>query len=232
MRFLVNAFDGDTSSVTLPRLPELSNTVDNNLTNQSVSFLKRSSIDIEPRKMWPAGGLSAYAVRGRIPEQHQAQTGKTLCVWGDAGWGDLVKQGKYATARFADELVTACMELFSSWNPQPQPQWVTCVPSLRHPELVPDFALRLANQLGLPFVQVLHKADERPVQKSMQNSIQQAQNIDGAFVLSSAQPMPKGPVLLIDDMVDSRWTLTVAAWLLRTHGCAEVWPLALAYAGE
>jgi len=38
-------------------------------------------------------------------------------------------------------------------------------------------------------------------------------------------------VLLVDDMVDSRWTLTVAAWLLRSHGCGAVWPLALAQTG-
>ena len=47
--------------------------------------------------------------------------------------------------------------------------------------------------------------------------------IDG----SAVQP---GPVLLVDDIVDSRWTLTVAAWLLRTHGSGEVHPFALAVA--
>lgn len=39
------------------------------------------------------------------------------------------------------------------------------------------------------------------------------------------------PVLLVNDLVDSRWTLTVAAWLLRLHGSGEVWPFALAQAG-
>jgi ATP-dependent DNA helicase RecQ len=42
----------------------------------------------------------------------------------------------------------------------------------------------------------------------------------------------RGPVLLVDDMVDSRWTLTVAAWLLRSHRGGEVWPLALAQTGH
>lgn len=232
MRFLVGAFDGDTSLVTSPRLPELPSDVDSDLIIEAVQFLKRSSLDIEPRKRWPAGGLSTYNVRGNIPANLQAEIGKTLCVWGDAGWGDLVKAGKYEAGHFSDELVDACTELLESWRPQPAPQWVTCIPSLRHPHLVPSFAKRLAHKLGLPFVPMLQKADERPVQKSMQNSIQQAQNIDGAFVLSNNQPMPQGPVLLVDDMVDSRWTLTVAAWLLRSHGSAEVWPLALAYAGE
>lgn len=43
--------------------------------------------------------------------------------------------------------------------------------------------------------------------------------------------VPGGPVLLVDDMVDSRWTLTIAAWLLLNNGSGPVWPLALAQAG-
>jgi ATP-dependent DNA helicase RecQ len=74
---------------------------------------------------------------------------------------------------------------------------------------------------------VLEKTAERPEQKSMANSSQQACNIDGSLGLK-AEPLPDGPVLLVDDMVDSRWTLTVAAWLLRSHGCGPVFPLALA----
>ena len=57
---------------------------------------------------------------------------------------------------------------------------------------------------------------------------QQARNVDGSLVVS-VEPLPRGPVLLVDDMVDSRWTLTVAAWLLRLHGSGEVWPFALAF---
>jgi ATP-dependent DNA helicase RecQ len=105
-------------------------------------------------------------------------------------------------------------------------KWITCVPSLRHPELVPDFAQRLAKKLGLPFEVVLMKTDERPEQKTMANSIQQARNIDGALRIT--KPPLSGSVLLVDDMVDSRWTITVASWLLRKTGSGEVFPLALA----
>lgn len=38
--------------------------------------------------------------------------------------------------------------------------------------------------------------------------------------------------MAVRDMVDSRWTMTVAAWLLRTKGTGEVWPLALAITGN
>jgi len=127
--------------------------------------------------------------------------------------------------------VNAVVTLVREWNPQPAPLWVTCIPSLRHPELVPDFARRVASALGLPFHVVLLKTDNRPEQKVMANSTQQARNIDGSLAVSVTS-LPAGPVLLLDDMVDSRWTLTIAAWLLRSHGSGQVFPLALALTGR
>ena len=114
----------------------------------------------------------------------------------------------------------------------PLPTWVTCIPSLRHPDLVPDFARRLADALGLPFHVVLAKTDPHPAQKSMANSTQQARNIDGSLAFCAPRLPRRGPMFLVDDLVDSRWTLTVAAWLLRSHGSGEVWPVALAQAGR
>ena len=73
---------------------------------------------------------------------------------------------------------------------------------------------------------VIAKTVARPEQKTMANSTQQARNIDGSFALNG-QAIPPEPVLLVDDMVDSRWTLTVSAWLLRKSGSGAVWPLAL-----
>ena len=143
----------------------------------------------------------------------------------------LVRQGKYHNRHFADDLVAACAKMIQVWNPQPAPTWVTCVPSLRHPDLVPNFAKRLAAALGLPFHTVLEKTDNRPEQKTMANSTQQARNIDGSLALNG-QPVHPGPVLLVDDMVDSRWTLTVSAWLLRKSGSGAVWPMALSQTGH
>jgi ATP-dependent DNA helicase RecQ len=113
-----------------------------------------------------------------------------------------------------------------SWAPQPAPGWVTCIPSRRHPNLVPDFARRLAAALNLPFHPVLEKIDDRPAQKEMANSSQQARNVDGS--LSIRGYVPAGPVLLVDDMVDSRWTMTVATYVLTSRGSGPVYPLALA----
>ena len=210
-----------------PNLPTLPTEAALDLLQDAVGFLRRTSLPIEPRRRWPAGGMPQYDVRGIIGEEHRPEPGKTLCIWGDAGWGGLVRHGKYRDDRFADELVRACADLLAQWAPRPAPVWVTCIPSHRHPDLVPDFAERLAIQLGLPFHRVLDRAEDRPEQKTMANSTQQARNVDGSLVVA-AEPLPGGPVLLVDDMVDSRWTLTVAAWLLRSHGTGEVWPLALA----
>ena len=124
-------------------------------------------------------------------------------------------------------LVDACVASMRRWDPRPAPEWVTCIPSRRHPNLVPDFAGRLAIQLGLQIRRVLEKDEDRAERKEMANSTQQARNVDGSLVVS-VELLLRGPVLLIDDMVDSRWTLTVAAWLLRSHGSGEVWPFALA----
>ncbi|WP_303785794.1 RecQ family ATP-dependent DNA helicase [Azovibrio restrictus] len=231
MRYLISALDGDPSTVSPPSLPPLPTTVNAALVRDAVAFLRRTSLPIEPRKRWPDGGMPHYNVRGAIVASHQAQPGRALCIWGDAGWGGLVRQGKYHDGHFADELVAACVEMVKEWNPQPAPSWVTCVPSLRHPDLVPSFAQRLAAGLGLPFHGVLVKMDNRPEQKTMANSTQQARNIDGSLALNG-QPVPRGPVLLVDDMVDSRWTLTVSAWLLRMNGSGDVWPMALSQTGH
>ncbi len=123
--------------------------------------------------------------------------------------------------------MTACAALARKWSPQPAPAWVTCIPSRRHPSLVSEFARRLAVALNLPFHTALEKTDDRPEQKTMANSSQQARNIDGSLAINAAV-LPAGPVLLIDDMVDSKWTLTVAAYLLTSNGSGPVYPLALA----
>lgn len=231
MGFLIRALDGDPNTVLPPALDPLPNQTDAELVREASVFLRRTSLPILPRLQWPAGGMPQYQVRGKIPAQLQAQPGKALCIWADAGWGTDVRKGKYHDCHFADDLVTACVSIIREWNPKPAPKWVTCVPSLRHPNLVPDFAKRLAAAMKLPFEMVLIKTDNRPEQKSMANSSQQARNIDGSLGLNS-RPFPSGPVLLVDDMVDSRWTLTVSAWLLRLNGSGEVWPLALAEAGQ
>lgn len=229
MEFLIRALDGAPAPVAPPRLPSLPIAAAPELVQEARSFLRRTHLPIEPRKQWPAGGLPRYGVSGRIRPELQAAPGQALCIWGDGGWGGLVRAGKEQRGRFDDELIGACAELVRAWSPQPAPTWVTCVPSLRHPSLVPDLARRLGVALGLPFQAVLAKREETPEQRTMANSLYQARNLDGSLTL--AAPPEAGPMLLVDDLVDSRWTLAVSAWLLRSNGSGVVWPLVLALSG-
>ena len=231
MEFLIRALDGDSEGIGSPGLPALPAAVSRRAEHDALAFLRRLDLPIQPRLRWPTGGLSQYAVEGQIPEDLQAEAGRAACRWGDGGWGEMVMHGKQEDGRFADELVEAGVSLLSRWGPSPRPAWVTCIPSRRNPSLVPDFAERLARKLGLPFHPVLAKTEDRRPQKEMENSVQQARNVDGSLALAEAR-IPASPVLLVDDIVGSGWTLTVAAWLLRSHGSGAVWPLALASLGR
>ena len=192
-----------------------------------MEFLDRLENPIQPRKMWPAG-LADPEMKGKIAPECRAFEGRALCRWGDAGFGALVRRGKQRDHRFDDQLVDAVARLVRNrWRPDPTPGWLTCVPSRRHQTLVPDFARRLAVRLGLPFVECIQKVRDTEPQKTRVNSFHQVQNIAGAFVVDRAMVRPE-PVLLIDDMVDSKWTFTVLTVLLRKAGSGSVYPLALA----
>ena len=206
----------------------LDETYNDDLANQAGLFLRRSYQPLPPRKQWPAKDMFQYSPLGafKIPEALQAREGRALSLWRDAGWGQLVARGKYQTNNFSDALVTACVEMLQDWSPDPAPQWVTCIPSLSHRELVPDFAARLAGALGLPFVLCIEKARANRQQKEMENSYQHVRNLDGVFNITDQ--CLDGACLLIDDMIDSGWTFTVTSALLRQAGCSAVYPMALA----
>ncbi|MBD2580089.1 RecQ family ATP-dependent DNA helicase [Oscillatoria sp. FACHB-1406] len=196
---------------------------------EAVAFLRRKSYLIEPRKKWAASGLLSHNWKAntKIPPHLQAEPGRTLSLWGDAGWGTLVKQNKYRDEYFSDTLVNAVVESIQRWQIDPFPTWITCIPSLTRPELVPNFCERLARELNIPFVPCVQKNYQNRPQKEMQNSSQQVHNLDGVFRIDCWQGMA-GDVFLIDDMVDSRWTFTVVAALLRQSGSGKVFPFALA----
>lgn len=101
------------------------------------------------------------------------------------------------------------------------------MPSQRHKTLVADFARRLAARLGLPLVDCIHKTRATEPQKTRENSFQQLRNLEHAFTVDG-HAVPPGPALLVDDMVDSRWTLTVLAFKLRRADAGQVFPFALA----
>jgi ATP-dependent DNA helicase RecQ len=188
-------------------------------------FLRRAYRPIEPRKQWPVGLEGRH---GKIPTEHCLLEGRALSIYGDAGWGKLVKVGKCGEEGFDDELVEAVAEMLTDhWQPEETPTWMTAVPSYRAPDLVPSFARRLAGRLGLEYREALEKTTDTPQQKTMENSYHQAGN-----ALSSFRVIPKEviaePVFLIDDMVDSTWSMTVCGVLLAEAGSGPVVPIALA----
>lgn len=229
MRFLTRELDdpndqacGVCAACAGPFAPD---TVDAGLVQEAQAFLRRSYRPIEPRKQWPAGLPDR---RGRIPEGLRLRDGRALAIYCDAGWGQAVKAGKYEEDRFSERLADAVVEMIcDDLAPDPFPQWVTAVPSLRDPERVPAFARLVADRLDVPYRPALVKTGETAQQKQMENSIQQARNALGAFAAVPSEVLD-GPVLLVDDMVDSRWTLTVCAAALLEAGSGPVFPVALA----
>lgn len=189
-------------------------------------YLRQAELPLVCKRQVAAGAFPEYGFSGNLRPELRAEPGRILSRWGDAGWGRLVADDKHA-GRFRDELVEALVEMLSQrWRPSPAPTWVTCVPSLKHPRLVPDFARRVAQQLDLPFVDAVVKIRDNQPQKLQQNRFYQCHNLDGVFTI---QPdIPDGPVLLLDDIVDSVWTMTVVAALLRQAGAGPVHPAALA----
>ncbi|MCH2048907.1 MAG: RecQ family ATP-dependent DNA helicase [Trichodesmium sp. ALOHA_ZT_67] len=207
--------------------PLLPGNVSSRFVTEAVQFLRTRKQIIETRKVWPKNALLTYNLTGKISKDLQAEIGRSLSIWNDAGWGKFVKKGKYKDNHFEDSLVQATYDMIQRWQPQPFPTWVTCIPSLTHPELVPNFAQRLAKKLGLPFVPCIIKIRQTSLQKDMTNSYQQAHNLDGAFKVYNWEGI-RGNVFLVDDIVNSRWTFTVVTALLRNAGSGKVFPLALA----
>jgi ATP-dependent DNA helicase RecQ len=194
---------------------------------EAENYLKEETIIIAHRYFLPSGLLPDQ--KRKLPAELQIEQGRSLCYYNDPGWGKLVKQGKYTDGDFSAELLQAAVHMIVEiWRPDPFPAWVTAIPSLRHPTLVADFSKKLALKLGLPFYPVLKRVSNAPEQKTMQNSSMQARNVIGTLAIEGK--LPCGPVLLIDDIIDSGWTLTMAGYLLLKEGSGQVYPFTLAKA--
>ena len=233
MSFLLEALDDVASPRKCGRCSNCTGTdlipveIDQVIRREATEFVQQSSSSvIKPRQRIVGSPFKEYAFRGTIPVIQRAENGRTLGRWGDGRLGDKAAKEKRA-GQFSDDLVRASADYISThWHPSPRPTWIACVPSLRCPELVLNFAQKIADQLGLPFADVVLKVRKTSEQKSQQNSFYQCKNLDGAFRISTV-PFT-GPVLLVDDMVDSGWMFTVVAMLLRQAGSGPVFPFALA----
>ena len=231
MKFLMDALDDphpyNCGRCSNCRGKGLSKDVSPEMVIEAENYLKGMSLIIYPRKLLPTNLLPGQ--KRFIPSEFQNGEGRSLCYYNDPGRGILVKQGKYTDGKFDIVLEDAAVHLIMNvWRPDPFPVWVTAIPSLRHPTLVANFSKNIASKLGIPFYPILQRISNAPEQKTMQNSSMQARNVIGTLEIEG--DIPKGPVLLIDDIVDSGWTLTMAGFLLRKKGSDIVYPFTLAKA--
>lgn len=192
----------------------------------AAEFLENILIEIEPRKLVTCSDFPVYQFPRMLADEDLLhESGRALSRWGEAGWGEIAKAGKEAGC-FDPRLADASAKLIRQrWNPEPSPVWVTFVPSQRNPELVANFAQQLADKLGIPCVDAVKKVRNNQQQKFMQNTNFRCANLDGVFSIEPG--IFDAPVLLIDDAVDSRWTFTVIAALLRRAGSGPVYPFAI-----
>ena len=182
------------------------------------AYINASILKIEPRKKW---------ADGKFIKQPLMQ-GICLSKYGDSGYGEMVKKGKYPPPgmpkRFNDQLVTKSALVLEPLIKENGITHITFVPSLRS-DLVKDFTKRLAEKTHLQYAELLEKSDA-PQQKEMENSVFQCNNAMESFRARNTQ-MPQ-KTILVDDVVDSKWTLTVCGYKIMEYGCQEVYPFALA----
>jgi len=203
----------------------VSDSVSSQLVHEAATFIRHAELPIKSKKQVAKGGFQHYGFPTNLPPQLQPAEGRVLSQWRDGGWGEMAAAGK-EQGHFDDALVAAMAEMIQSrWQPEPKPTWLCCVPSLGHPTLVPDFARRLAAALQIHFVECVSKVRQNEPQKWQNNRFHQCRNLDGVFAVG--ENVPSGPVLLVDDMIDSGWTMTVIAALLRRAGSGPVYPLAI-----
>jgi len=188
--------------------------------------LLRPGVDVAPRKQWPTG-MSAIGVplSGKIAAGDAAESGRALGRLTDIGWGNRLRTlftGDH-DQEIPDDVFAACVKVLSAWGWSERPVGVVTVGSRRHPALVGSFGRRISEIGRLPLLgevwvgEATHRANS-------------AQRLAGLWQGVQAPDLSTvdGPVLLIDDQIDTGWTMTVAARALRKAGARAVLPFALA----
>lgn len=199
--------------------------------DKALEFLQQDYVVIDPRKRWPQGlELSVNdecEPSVRIAPEEVIEQGRALGYLENAGWGEVVRRCIKDNSPVPSDVISAAAHLIANkWMPDPFPKWITYIPSLRRAQIIEDFARRLGARLRLPVEEVIEivNTDKLPIHK-YENSQQQVENSLDNW---SIQPCSRStPVLLIDDFVNSRWTITIVGRMLRRSGIEKVYPFAL-----
>ncbi|MEV7620100.1 DEAD/DEAH box helicase [Microbacterium sp. NPDC089321] len=196
--------------------------------------LDRVGVPIEARRQWPTGGdRVGVPVKGRIAADEQAGEGRALARLTDLGWGGTLRQIFAAGAPDAEvtpQVLDACVRVLAGWGWERRPVAVVAMPSCSKPLLVDSLARGIAGIGRLPYIGSLAFANGGPSGGPGGNSVFRLGGLWDRFTVEGLS-IPEGPVLLVDDQADSRWTLTVAARELRRAGATEVLPFVLALRG-
>ncbi|MFE4831125.1 RecQ family ATP-dependent DNA helicase [Streptomyces sp. NPDC056672] len=211
--------------------------------------LGRPGVEVEPRKMWPTG-LSAVGVdlKGRIPPGEQSFAGRALGRLSDIGWGNRLRPMLAAHAAdgpVPDDVVNAVVSVLADWakgpggwasgaaDAPPRPVGIVTVASRSRPRLVGTLGDRISRIGRMPLLGTVEYGPAAgDTRISRTNSAQRVRALHESLTvpteLAGALASADGPVLLVDDLSDSGWTLAVAARLLRKAGAKGVFPLVLA----
>jgi ATP-dependent DNA helicase RecQ len=244
MRFLRECLDdpeaapcGRCDTCTGVPLPD---TVSREALDSAQAHISRVGVEISPRRQWPTG-LPAIGVplSGRIPAGEQPLPGRALARLTDLGWGERLRTllGEQAPdGPPPEQLLAGVVRALTAWasgeNPWPaRPAGVVAIGSRRRPELVQGLATHIATVGRLPLLGALPPA-AADTGTGQANSARRVAALHDAFTvppsLADACRELAGPVLLVDDLVDSGWTMALAARALRRAGTAAVLPFALA----
>ena len=188
---------------------------------------------VEPRKMWPTALANlGVDLRGKIAEG--AGEGRAVARLTDLGYGqalrDLFRPGE-PDGPVPVPLVKAVIEVLGDWRPAVD--GIVVVESATRATLTADLAEGLSRYLRVPVVGRYAIADPsvEPGQGAM-NSAQRVAAVGRRFRLdvpsAEDRPLEGQRVLLVDDLVATGWTMTLAARAVRRAGATEALPLALA----
>ena len=187
--------------------------------------LRRPGVVVAPRKQWPSGlARLGLELSGRIGDG--AEPGRAIGRLTDLGWGARLRRLLAAPdAEVPDEVVAAAVAVLKAWGWQQRPVAVMGLDSATHPLLISSTVQHLAQIGRLADLGTLRYAPERrPVTAA--NSAYRVAGLNGAWERPTVEC--DGPVLLVDDLTDTGWTLTMAARLLRHAGAPAVLPFVLA----
>ena len=198
--------------------------------------LARPGVSVDPRKMWPTGmkelGIDAS---GKIPATRTAEPGRALGRLTDVGWGATLRS-LFAEGAMDEpvsgQLTDAVVKVLAAWDWARRPVSVVTMPSRSRPRLIGSLGQRIAEIGRLTYLGALGYATPDGPGPRRHNSAQRLASLWHAIVvpeeLRDALKASDGPVLLIDDQIDTGWTMTVASALLRDANAPAVLPLALA----